>query len=89
MYKKSFLKTKIKSHCNEVIEFCDKIFSKVVPNHTCLAVITLNYALKKDANCYKQVFLKECKCIEKKVTSKINYNLSACFSSSSGESDEA
>ena len=30
VHQKSFLKTKIISHCNKVIEFCDKIFSKVV-----------------------------------------------------------
>ena len=36
-------------------------------NHTCLAVIDLDAALKKDENYYLQVFWKECKCIEKKV----------------------
>ena len=36
-------------------------------NHTCLAVISLDSAFKKDENYYPKVFLKECKCIEKKV----------------------
>ena len=56
-------------------------------NHTCLAVISLNSALKKDDNYYLQVFLKECKYIEKKVVRHIHDNLSD-FSYSSFESDE-
>ena len=52
--------------------------------HTCLAVINLDYALKKDENYYSQAFLKECKYIEKKVIRHINDNLSEF----SDESDE-
>ena len=55
-------------------------------NHTYLAVIGLDTALKKDENYYPQVFLKECKYIEKKVITLINSN-SSDFSSSD-ESDE-
>ena len=55
-------------------------------NHTYLAVIGLDTALKKDENYYPQVFLKECKYIEKKVITLINSNLSDF--SSSDESDE-
>ena len=44
-------------------------------NSTYLAVIGLDSALKKDGNYYPQVFLKECKCIEKNVIRHINYNL--------------
>ena len=36
-------------------------------NHTCLAMISLDYALNKDGNYYPQVFLKECKYIKKKL----------------------
>ena len=36
-------------------------------NHTCLAVINLDSALNKDENYYPQVFLKECKYIEKRL----------------------
>ena len=36
-------------------------------NRTCLAVITLDSACKKDDNYYLQVFFKECEYIEKKV----------------------
>ena len=55
-------------------------------NHTYLAVIGLDTALKKDENYYPQVFLKECKYIEKKVITLINSNLRDF--SSSDESDE-
>ena len=67
------------------------IFTKKIPwvdsIHTSLAVISLDSALKKDENYYPQVFLKECKCIEKKVIRQINDNLSD-FSSTFDESDE-
>ena len=36
-------------------------------NLTCLAVITISSAFKKDKNYYPQVFLKECKYIEKEM----------------------
>ena len=55
-------------------------------NHTCLAVTSLDSALKKDGNYFPQVFLKECKQIQKKVIRHINDNLSNF--SSSDESDE-
>ena len=55
-------------------------------NHTCLAVISLDSALKKDENCYPQVFLKECKYIEKKVVRHINDILSDfSYSDKTGE----
>ena len=44
-------------------------------NHICLAVISLQSVLKKDENYYPQVFLKECKYIEKKVVRHINDDL--------------
>ena len=56
-------------------------------NHTCLAVISLDSALNKDDNYYPEVFLNECKYIDKKVIRHINDNLSD-FSYSSGDSDE-
>ena len=58
-------KAKIKSHIDEVKDFCDKKISKIDSNHTCLAVINLDSALEKDENYYQQVFLKECKYIKK------------------------
>ena len=60
--------------------------AKVNSNQTCLAVISLDSALKKDENYYLQLFLKECKYIEKKVITQINGNLSDF--PSSDESDE-
>ena len=56
-------------------------------NYTCLAVISLDSALKKDENYYLQVFLKECKYIEKKVVCHIHDTLSD-LSFCSGESNE-
>ena len=50
VYNKNFLKTKIKSHGDEVTE--------VDSYHTCLAVISLDSPLKKDGNYYLHVFLK-------------------------------
>ena len=61
-----FLKIKVKPHSNEVTNFHDKNIPKADSNHICLAVISLDFALKKDENYYPQVFLKECKYIEKK-----------------------
>ena len=58
------MKIKIKSHGDEVTDFYDK---KMDSNHACLAATSLASALKKDENCYLQVFLKECKYIEKMV----------------------
>ena len=61
VYNKIFLKTKIKSHGDEVSDFYDKKIPKVDSNHTCLEIISLDSALNKDGNYYPQVFLKECK----------------------------
>ena len=66
IYNKTFLETKLKSHSDEITDFYGKEIPKVDPNHTCLAVISLDSALKKDDSYYLQVFLKECKYIEKK-----------------------
>ena len=48
VYNKNYLKIKVKSHGNEVTDFCDKKIPKLDSNHTCLAVISLDSALKKD-----------------------------------------
>ena len=66
LYQKELLKTKIKIHSDEVIDFYDKKISKVVSIHTYLAAIRLDSAHRKADNYYLQVFLKECKYIEKK-----------------------
>ena len=80
VYKKKFLKTKIKSHDNDVTDFYDKKFPKVDSNHTYLVVMKLDSALKKYDIYYLEVFLKECKYIEKSVIVHINDNLSDFFS---------
>ena len=48
VYNKKFLKTKIKSRGDGVTDFCDKGIPKLNSNHTCLAIISLDSALKKD-----------------------------------------
>ena len=78
------MKTKIKSYDDEVTDFHDKKIPKVESNHTCLAVITFDSALKKDGNYYPQVFLKDCKYIEKKVIRHIDD-----LESSSDDSDDS
>ena len=74
------MKNKIKSHVDEVTDFCDNKIPKTDFNHTCLAIISLDSALNKDGNYYLPVSLKECKCIEEKV---IDY-----LASSSDDSDK-
>ena len=69
VYDIKLLKNKI-----EVTGFYDKEIPERDSNHTCLVVISLDSALKKDENYYRQVFLKECKNIEKKVVRHINDN---------------
>ena len=63
VYNKNFLKTKIKSFGDEVIDFYNKEIAKVDSNYTCFAVINLDSALKKGKNYYPQGFSKECKYI--------------------------
>ena len=86
-YNKEFLKTKIRSHGDKVTDFYDKEIPKVDSTNTCLAVSSLEFALKKDDNYCLQVFLRECKYTEKKVIRHISDNLSD-FSISSDGSDE-
>ena len=63
---KNFGKAKKKSHGDEVTDFYDKEIPRTDSNHACLAVISLDSALKKDGNYYPRVFLKDCKYINKK-----------------------
>ena len=76
----------ISINIDEVTDFYDRIIIKLNSNHTCVAVITWVSALKKDSNYYPQVFLIECKYIEKKVVGQVHDNLSE-FSYFFGESD--
>ena len=47
VYNKELLKTKIKCHGEEVTGFYEKEILKVESNYTCLAVISLDFVLKK------------------------------------------
>ena len=50
------MKTKIKSHGDEITNFYNKEIPKVDSYHTCLALINLDSALKKNDNYYRQCF---------------------------------
>ena len=56
VYNKKFLRNKIRSNGDEVTDVSVKEIPKIGSNHTCLAVISLDSALKKDENYYVQVF---------------------------------
>ena len=66
VYNEKILNIKIKSSGDRVTDFYNQELPKVDSNHTYLAVISLDSALKKDENYYLQVFLKACKYVEKK-----------------------
>ena len=69
--------------------FMIKKTPKVDSNHACLGVISLDSTLKKNGNYNPEMFLTECKCIQKKVIWHINDNLSDFFSDDdSDDSDE-
>ena len=65
VYNKKVFRSKIKSHADEATNFLDKEVPEVGSDYNCLTVMNLDSALKKDENCYPQVFLKERKYIEK------------------------
>ena len=52
LYNKNFLKSKIKPHGDQVTDFYDTEIPKMDSNHTCLAVIRFDSALKKDEKYY-------------------------------------
>ena len=57
VYNENYLKTKIK-YGDEVTDFSDKKIRKLYSFHTCLAVISLDSAVKKDDSYFLQVFLR-------------------------------
>ena len=84
-FNKEYLKTKIKSNGHKVTDFHDKKISMVNFSYTCLAVISLDSAFKKNENYYTQVLLKECKYIKTKVIRYITDD----FESSSEDLDNS
>ena len=82
------MKTKIKSHGHKLTDFCNEKIPKVDCNHTCLAVINFDSALKKVDHYYPQAILKECKYREKKMIRHINDNFSDFTSASSSSDDD-
>lgn len=56
VYNNLFLKTKIKSYGDKAINFPDKEMTKIGSSHTCLNVILIESAFKKEKNYYHQNF---------------------------------
>ena len=79
------MKTKIKSYGDEFKNFCNREIPNTDSNHTCLAAIFLDSALKKDENYYPQVFLKEYKYIEAKEIRHITQDIEIFCSDSDEE----
>ena len=52
-------KKKVKSNGDEVTDLYDKEIPKVDSNNTCLTVMSMDSAIKKNGNYYMQVFLKD------------------------------
>ena len=59
------MKIKIKSYSDVATDFRAKEIPKAGSDHTCLAVITIDFVFEENKNYYPQVLLKECKYIEK------------------------
>ena len=76
VYDQNYLKTKIKYHDTEVTDFCNKKIPKLDSNHTCLAIIRLDSALKKMIDIIRKVFLKQYRYIEENVVRHIHDTLS-------------
>ena len=81
VYNKECLETKIKSYGDETTEFHDKEITKADSTYTCLAVISLEFALRKYDYYYPQMFLKKYKYIEKKLL-KLKVNKSVYIAKS-------
>ena len=64
VYNKEFLKTKIKSHGDEVTDFYEKIVPQANSNHACSAVITL--VLRKMRISIRKCFKKKGDTLRKK-----------------------
>ena len=74
----------------KILQWQSHIFSreempKVGSNHTCLAVVMIDSALKREENYYLQVFLKEGKYIEKEVIRHITEDIEVLSSDSDEE----
>ena len=78
------MKTTTKYYDDEARYFHDEGTLKAGSDYTCLLVISVDSALKKDENYYSQAFLKEFKYIEKEMISYITEDMEV-FSSDCDE----
>ena len=86
-YKKTLMKTKIKSYTGKNTGFHDQGMFKVDSSYVCVAVILIDFSLKNDQNYYSQVFLKECIENNCKYTEKEKY-ITDALEIYSGDSDK-
>ena len=87
IYNKKSLKTKINTYSNKPKDFHDKEILKVGSNYTCLAVILIDFILRKEKIYYPQMFLKECKYFEKE--KMVNRHITEDLEISSDDLDES
>ena len=66
IYNKKFLKTKITSYSDEATDFDDEEMPKVGSNYICLAVMLIDFVLKKEKNYYLEVLLKNVNILKKR-----------------------
>ena len=66
VYNNLFLKTKIKSYGDKATNFPDKEMTKIGSSHTCLKVISIDSAFKKEKNYYHQLFKKNANTLKRK-----------------------
>ena len=87
IYNKKPLKTKINTYGNKAKDFPDKEILKVGSNYTSLAVILIDFILRKEKIYYPQMFLKECKYFEKE--KMVNRHITEDLEISSDNLDES
>ena len=87
IYNKKPLKTKINTYGNKAKDFPDKEILKVGSNYTSLAVILIDFILRKEKIYYPQMFLKECKYFEKE--KMVNRHITEDLEISSDDLDES
>ena len=87
IYTKKFLKIK---NTDQNTDFYHTDVSKVVSDYTCLAVLLVDSALKKNENYYPQMFLRECKyTLKKKKKCLVILMITSSADNSSADSNDS
>ena len=88
IYIKTFMKTKIKASDNEATDYHHKEILKVGSSYTCLAVILIDFILKKRETITLRCFQKNLKTLKKNKKMIRNITEDQEISTDSDESDE-